>query len=86
MAANSVTYVSGQQAPPKTTKPLEDHVFIKQALLKIKELEDKLEQAKASNATQAEKRKLRNYKTSLQSKIKDRKLQMYFDEMVQENS
>ena len=66
--------------------PLEDHVFIKQALLKIKELEDKLEQAKASNATQAEKRKLRNYKTSLQSKIKDRKLQMYFDEMVQENS
>ena len=29
LAANSVTYVSGQEAPPKTTKPLEDHVFIK---------------------------------------------------------
>lgn len=88
LAANSVTYASGavDQHEPRSTKPLEDHVFIKQALLKIKELEDKLEHAKAKGASQTEKKKLRNYKTSLQSKIKDRKLNMHFNELVDENS
>lgn len=64
-------------AKKRGRKKKEDESYIKDAYKKIQEIEEEYESAKLAKLSAAEKKKIRNKKTAMQSRIKEKVMKIH---------